>query len=126
MTFDYLQRVTVDGQLEVENIGDCVIRANNDINQEFFLIIKTELGYTEVLEYGPMWIDMNELPSEYKVSYSRFEYNQSKIMNRIDKFLNNPRSIVTQATVTCLEEIIDYLINPIDKVFSNNKGESDD
>lgn len=117
MTFDYLQRVIVDGQLDVDNIGDCVIQANNDFAEEFYLIIKTELGFTEVLEYGPIVPDLPILPPEYQIKYNKFEYNQSKLEKIIDRFLNNPKRIVTQAKLTTLEDIREFLVNPIDKVF---------
>ena len=126
MTFDYLQRVIVDGQLDVENIGDCIIQANNDFGEEFYLIIKTVLGWTEILEYGPCVPDLPELSYNYTVRYSKFEYNQSKIERTIDKFLNDAKRGITQAKLAELEEIRDFLINPIDKVFPLNGEILDD
>lgn len=120
MTFDYLQRVIVDGQLDVENIGDCIIQANNDFGEEFYLIIKTVLGWTEILEYGPCVPDLPELQYTYNIKYNKFEYNQSKIERTIDKFLNDAKRTITQAKLVELDEIRDYLINPIDKVFPLN------
>lgn len=117
MTFEYLQRVVVESELEVDNIGQCVIQANNDIAEEFYLIIKTELGWTEVLEYGPIIPDLPLLQTNYQIKYSRFEYNETKIERIIDKFLNEPKRIITQAKITSLEEIREFLINPVDKVF---------
>lgn len=117
MTFDYLERVVVEGQLEVENIGQCIIQANNDIGEEFYLIVKTELGWTEMLEYGPCVPDIPLLQMNYQITYNRFEYNQSKLERAIDKFLNNPKRAITQAKLVELEDIHEFLINPIDKVF---------
>ena len=54
MTFEYLQRIIVDAQLDVENIGECVIRGRNDLGEEYYLIIRTEMGWTEQLNYGPV------------------------------------------------------------------------
>ena len=120
MTFEYLQRVTVDAQLEIENIGDCVILANNDLGEEFYLIIKTELGWTEMLEYGPIVPDLELLPFPYNISYNRIEYNQGKIERTIDKFLNNPKRLITQARIVELAEISEYLINPINKLYNTS------
>lgn len=117
MTFDYLERVVVEGQLEVEDIGQCAIQANSDLGEEYYLIIKTELGWTEILDYGPFVPDIELLPYNYTIKYSRIEYNQSKIERAIDKFLNDPKRCITQAKVVCIEEIHDFLVNPIDKVF---------
>ena len=78
MTFDYMERVVVDGQLEVEDIGQCVIQANNDIGEEFYLIIKTDLGWTEILEYGPCVPDMELLQLNYQVKYGNGEIYYTK------------------------------------------------
>lgn len=122
MTFDYLERVVVEGQLDVENIGQCVIQANNDFGEEFYLIIMTELGYTEILEYGPCLPDMQLLHADYQIKYSRIDYNEGKIEKQIDRFLNNPKRCITQAKVTDIEEIREFLVNPIDRVL---KGGTD-
>lgn len=122
MTFDYLQRVVVDGQLEVEDIGQCIIQANNDLGEEFYLIIKTELGWTEILEYGPCVPDLPLLQVNYNIKYSRIEYNQGKIERAIDKFLNDPKRGITQAKLVELEDIHEFLVNPIDKMFPKDGG----
>lgn len=117
MTFEYMQRVVVEANLEVDNVGDCVLQANNDFGNEYYLLIKTELGFSEVLEYGPCMPDIQMLPLDYNISYSRFEYNQGKLERIIDKFLNNPKRVITQAKVTDYESIKEFLVNPVDKVF---------
>ena len=117
MTFDYLERVVVEGQLEVENIGQCVIQANNDFGEEFYLIIKTELGWSEILDYGPCVPDLNLLPVSYQITYNRIEYNEGRLEKTIDKFLNNPKRGITQAKVADLSDVRSFLINPIDRVF---------
>lgn len=126
MRFEYLQRVIVDAELEVDNIGDVVIQANNDLAEEFYLIIKTELGWVEVIESGPIVPDLNLLPLNYNIKYSRFEYNQSKIERIIDKFLNDPKRIITQAKIVELEDIVDNIVNPVTKMFPNAGGLEDD
>ena len=118
MTFEYLQRVVIDGTLEVDNIGDCVIQGNNDSGEFFYLIIKTELGWTEILDYGPCVPDLELLASSYTIKYQRIEYNQGKLERIIDKFLNDPKRMITQAKTVFLEDIVEDLVNPIDKLLS--------
>lgn len=126
MTFDYLQRVVVDGQLEVENIGQCVLLCRNDLGEEFYLFIHTELGWTETIEYGPVVPDLQILPFSVSMQYNRFEYNQSKIEKLIDRFLNNPKRMITQAEVTDVETVRPNIYNIIDKVFSKEEIEDAD
>ena len=71
MTFEYMQRVVVEANLEVDNVGDCVLQANNDFGNEYYLLIKTELGWSEVLEYGPCIPDIQILPLDYKIAWIR-------------------------------------------------------
>ena len=117
MTFEYLQRIVVEGELDVDNVGECVILANNDFGEEYYMIITTELGYTSILEYGPIVPDIEGLQSTYNIKYTNFEYSQYKIEKAIDKFLNDGKRAITQARLVELEEIRENLINPIDKVF---------
>ena len=121
MTFEYLQRIVVESQLDVENIGQCVLRARNDLGEEFYLIVVTELGWSEVLEYGPITPDLQLLPMNYQIKYSRFEYNELKLERIIDKFLNDGKRGITQADVTTLGDIMELLVNPIDRVVTNKE-----
>ena len=121
MTFEYLQRIVVESQLDVENIGQCVLRARNDLGEEFYLIVVTELGWSEVLEYWPITPDLQLLPMNYQIKYSRFEYNELKLERIIDKFLNDGKRGITQADVTTLGDIMELLVNPIDRVVTNKE-----
>ena len=118
MTFEYLQRVVVDGTLEIDNIGDCTIQGNNDLGEFFYLIIVTKLGWTEILDYGPCVPDFDILQANYQIKYQRIEYNQGKLERIIDKFLNDPKRMITQAKLVYTEDIIEDLVNPIDKILA--------
>lgn len=127
MTFEYLQRVIVDAQLDVENIGECVIRGRNDLGEEYYLIIRTEMGWTEQLNYGPVTPEVDILPFNINLSYARFEFNHAKLMRAIDKFLNDPKKLITQADVIEYEEISTNIMDSLYKIFpSTTKGLFDD
>lgn len=117
MTFDYLQRVVVDAQLNVEDIGQCVILGRNDIGEENYLIIRTEMGYTEQITIGPVCPDVDLLPFNVSILYSRYEFNQGKIERAIDKFLNDPKKLISQAEVTTFDAIYPYIWQSISKIF---------
>lgn len=109
MTFEYLQRVTVDAELDIENIGDCIIRGRSDLGEEQYLITRTEQGFTEIIDYGPVDPSIDLLPFGVTLHYSRFEYNQNKICKIIDRFLNDPKRFITQAEVVTLDDIADNI-----------------
>jgi len=116
MTFEYLQRVIVDAQLDVDNIGECVLRGRNDLGEEYYLIIRTDMGWTEQINFGPVTPDVDILPFNINMNYARFEFNQSKLMRAIDKFLNDPKKMITQADVVDLSDIREPIIDSINKI----------
>ena len=124
-----MERVVVEGQIEIDNIGECVVSVNNDFGEFWFLMITTKLGWTDLIDYGPVVPDMDVLSPNFSINYSRFEFNQQKIEKLIDKFLNNPKRAITQAEVTTIENICELFVDPVKKVFGdkfiNNENETD-
>lgn len=105
MNFKYLAKVTQEGDIEIENIGNCAINANNDLAFEWLLIIKTIMGVTEVIEYGPFLSDLKDYsPANVSCSYNRFDFNEAKIKKRISSFLNDGYRNITQAFEIPFEE----------------------
>ena len=117
MTFEYLQRVVVDAELNVDDIGQCVILGRNDIGEESYLIIRTEMGWTEQISIGPVCPDIDILPFNVAILYSRFEYNQGKIERAIDKFLNDPKKMISQAEVVTFDTIYPNIWQTVSKIF---------
>ena len=117
MTFEYLQRVVVDAELNVDDIGQCVILGRNDIGEESYLIIRTEMGWTEQISIGPVCPDIEILPFNVAILYSRFEYNQGKIERAIDKFLNDPKKMISQAEVVTFDTIYPNIWQTVSKIF---------
>ncbi len=117
MTFEYLQRVIVDAQIDIENIGECVLVGRNDLGEEFYLIIRTDMGWTEQINFGPVTPEVDILPFNINLAYSRFEFNQTKLMRAIDKFLNDPKKLITQADVVEPEDINDSIKESLFKIF---------
>ena len=117
MKFEYLQRVMVESEIDVEDPGECCIRGRNDFGEEYYLVIHTKMGLVSAYEYGPAHPDIELLPDAVTIKYSRFEYSSYRIEKLIDKFLNDGKRFITQADVVSLEDIAENLLNPIDKMF---------
>ena len=117
MTFEYLQRVVVDAELNVDDIGQCVILGRNDIGEESYLIIRTEMGWTEQISIGPVCPDIEILPFNVAILYIRYEYNQGKIERAIDKFLNDPKKMISQAEVVTFDTIYPNIWQTVRKIF---------
>lgn len=114
MTFEYLQRVQVESEIDVPDIGHCAILARNDLGEEWYFATRCELGYVSIFEFGPRIPDFNLPPSSVVISFERFEYSDYKIEKRIDKFLNNSKRMITQAELINLEKVAEAAVNPIE------------
>ena len=102
--FEYFTKVVVNASISIEDIGNCAIRANNDLGSFWFLIIQTELGFSEIFEYGPFIFNVEELPKSCNWFYKRISYSENALSKIIDKFLNDGYRCITQAEEISMEE----------------------
>ena len=126
MTFEYLQRVLVDAALEIDDIGNCAIIGRNDVGEEFYLLVRTTIGETEVIEYGPCRPDIDLLPTSVILKYDRWEWSEYKLEKRIDKFLNDPKKAISQADLTTPKHIKTSFKNPLEVLLPNIEDEDDE
>lgn len=118
-SFEYFYEKRVNAQLDIENTGNCAIEANDDLGNCYYLIIKTQLGQTIILEAGPYIPDLNILEKSCSICYSRIEYDERKINKVINSFLNNPYRMITQAQEIGEQEVYKNCINILDYVAQN-------
>jgi hypothetical protein len=81
--FEYFFTRMATGELEVEDLGNCIIEAGDDFGQLYFLKIDTNLGWSRIFEYGPCTPDFHELPKSVICNFDREEFNEIKLSNRI-------------------------------------------
>ena len=105
MNFQYFQTVTLNADIEIEDIGNCAIKAFTDLGNEYILIIDTLLGWSRIFQYGPVRPDFDILPAAVKESYNKIPFDERKIKNIIIKFLNMEG--ITQAIAVDREEALD-------------------
>lgn len=99
MTFDYFKVTSVNGELEIEDPGNCAIRAANDDGEEYYMIVETSLGSSRIFTYGPCVPDMDLLPKSVNCHFSRIIYSSVKINKAINDFLNDRFANITFAEV---------------------------
>lgn len=78
------------------------------------MIIKTTQGISEVITYGPVNCDVEELPDYVGYTFERFQFNQNKISKMIMKFINI--SGISQVFEKTIDEVKPYIKNLIDCV----------
>lgn len=111
-SFNYLYMTEAQDVLDIEDIGNVCIQANNDVGQNWILYIKTSLGFSYIIEYGPFQYNKN---TEYLNStFQRIEYSEYKLEKKIDKFLNEPRRMITQVQFIDEDEAFELIKNVVE------------
>lgn len=116
MQFDYCITTVVGAQIDIEDMGNVCLEAINLKGEHFFLIIKTDLGWVQILEYGPIVPDVSSLPDTVICNYKRIEYSEYKLDKLITKFLNDgSRGIETAQVIDedfakeQMRNLVDYI-----------------
>lgn len=123
MQIDYFLETIVNGSLEVENISNCAIEANDDIGNFYYLIIRTKMGISNVLEFGP--VSEYDSPSTAYQKFKRAEINEGKLKKIVSDFLNNELRKITQAKEISFEEAYEKypsMLEYLKKDFDESEG----
>lgn len=117
MQFEYFYSSVAANSIDIDDIGNCAIRTFNDVGESWVLLIKTQLGSTQILQYGPFIEDMSTNICTYvKSTYSRFDYDQRKIIGIVDSALNDTRNGISQAIILDYDEAKKFIKNVGDLV----------
>lgn len=116
MQYDYLATVQYTGSINIENIGNCCLQALNDFGRMWILSITTNDGITEIIEYGPIQVDIEKLDDEVYYTYRRIQFDMKKIDRIIDMFLNNGKRCISQVLEISFEEAKELIVSMIDKI----------
>lgn len=111
MNFPYLYVQESLDSIDIEDIGNVALQLNNDLGECWYLLISTKLGWTSIQQFGPMSLVDNFLLYNFMYTYNKFEFNDTKIIKRIDKFINDPKKLVTQIFFVNPDEILEKLKN---------------
>lgn len=107
MNFEYRITRQVEADIDIDNIGDCCLKAFNDEGMEYILIIETQMGVCRIFNYGPIQPDFDLLPKSTSISFQRIDFRQGALIKIIEGFLNNPYAKITQAMECSKEEALE-------------------
>lgn len=116
MNFEYLVKIKKESSINIEDIGNCALDVFNDLAFEWLLLIRTKEGVTEIVEFGPIIADLEYPPAKMSYTYDRISFAEGKIINRIQKFLNDGYRNVTQAFEIDQKEAKEKMKNLVDYV----------
>ena len=102
-SFDYRQEFSFMHSLDVDNLGETVIRGENDDALTWYLILSTSLGVTTAVIFGPVVDDMQHMVhKDFSFDVQKLTFNEKKIMKIISMFLNDSKKI-TKASIVDIE-----------------------
>lgn len=124
MQFEYLQQITAQESIDIDNIGQVCLQVFSAYGETKVLIIRTTDGISEIIEFGPVNTDIEELPDKVFYSYQRMEFSQQKIYKIINKFIND--QIVQQVFEVSFEDAKKVIKNLVDCMISKPIEENTD
>ena len=104
VTFKYLYVPTAMDSIEIEDLGNVYLRASNDDADEWYMSVKTSLGWVEIKQFGPLKIDEEGFNFFFNFLYQKFEYSEKRLYKIIDEFINNSKKAITIAEVISKED----------------------
>ena len=111
MKFEYKCLQISEKELDIEDIGNVAIEASRD-DYYSYLVIRTSMGSTLIMEYGRIVPDIDKLPPHVSCSFDRIDYKEVAIIKRIEKFLasaENAEIIPAQVALDRCISIIKYM-----------------
>lgn len=116
MQFEFNHQLLPQSILEVDEVGEFAIEANNDLGYYWYLVIRTILGTSIISTCGPVFPDIALLPSGFCMTLEKIPFKEEKLAKTINLFLNDRKKGLTEARIIDVEdginqfrELKDYL-----------------
>ena len=109
MNFPYMYVQDNLDSIDIEDIGNVSLQLINDLGQCWYMLVSTSLGWTTIKTFGPMSLTDDILLYHFQLNYDLEEYNDSKLIKKIDKFINDPKKLITQIFFVDKNESIEKL-----------------
>lgn len=103
MIFEYSAQRTFNDSIDVVDIGNTALRCTNVKLDDYYIILKTVMGKTSIIKFGPVCPDIEVLINDFSVAYKKMDYKETSICKEIDKFINDFRK-----EINSIEEITEY------------------
>lgn len=103
MIFEFSIQKTFDQSIDIVDMGNTALKCTNCHMDSYYIIIKTVMGKTSILKFGPVCPDIEILIDDFFVSYKKIDYKETVIYKEIDKFINDFKK-----NIDTVEEITEY------------------
>lgn len=99
-SFDFDKVWSANNFVDIEDIGNFYLEGINEKDGlYYYLMMKTELGTTSIMSYGPIVPDVQLIPDGYTCSLNKIQFNEKKIKLWISKWLNDRQKKITGANL---------------------------
>ncbi len=116
MIIDYSATRTFLESLVVDDPGNCAIYGAGSFRDgrmvfegDYYLIVKTVMGKTTFIKWGPVVPDLDTLPNTFKLEVKTSSYKESIVVNEIKGFINDSFKNIVKAEVITVWEALTKL-----------------
>lgn len=99
MIFEFDQQPVFMQNIDIEDIGNVALRCSNEKMRDYYIVVKTYLGKTAIISFGPLVSDIDALVDNMTLSFKKFDYKESTIEREIEKFINDGRSFINKVEI---------------------------
>ena len=104
-SYKYYRTVQYMDSVDIDDIGNCIIKAYTDDGDEYYLFIRTVLGVSRVFQIGPLEAGA---VTHCSCFFKQLDYDDYKIDKIIDKFIDGNLGF-TQIEVTDTKNTEDFI-----------------
>ena len=103
MIFEFSVQRTFNDSIDVVDMGNTALKCTNKQLDDYYIILKTIMGKTSIIKFGPVCPDLDILLEDFSVNYKKINYKESALYKEIDKFINDFKK-----EIDSIEEITEY------------------
>ena len=103
MIFEFSVQKTFNESIDIVDIGNTALRCTNKLLDNYYIILKTIMGKTSIIKFGPVCPDIEILQEDFSVAYKKIDYKEATICKEINKFINDFKKEIDK-----VEEITEY------------------
>lgn len=103
MVFEFSIQKTFNQSIDVVDMGNTALRCTNRLMDNYYIIVKTIMGKTHFIKFGPVCPDIDVLSDDFFVNYKKIDYKEMSIYKEIDKFINDYKK-----EIESVEEVTEF------------------
>ena len=116
MIVEYNATRTFTDALTLNDPGNCAIRGEGSFKDgkitlegDYYLIIRTVMGKTTFIKWGPLIPDLETLPNTFKLEIKTSPYKEATVAREIQSFINDGFKDIQKAEEILVEEALEFL-----------------